>query len=120
MKGESCGLYAGEAHLLNLQQSAPQIQCKFLHALLTDMQIHEVKTQTHCCLFPWYPGRQRFRYVLRFVTIAKKVCDNVAGVSYVTFSADGTPMEYEEPTDASVIAIAEESVVETVEIPIPE
>lgn len=40
------------------------------------------------------------------------------GVSYVTFSADGTPMEYEEPTGANVIAIAEESVVETVEIPL--
>ena len=41
-----------------------------------------------------------------------------AGVSYVTFSADGTPMEYEEPSGANVIAIAEESVVETVEIPL--
>ena len=40
------------------------------------------------------------------------------GVSYVTFSADGTPIEYEEPTGANVIAIAEESVVETVEIPL--
>ena len=36
----------------------------------------------------------------------------------MTFSADGTPMEYEEPTGANVIAIAEESVVETVEIPL--
>ena len=42
----------------------------------------------------------------------------LAGVSYVTFSADGTPMEYEEPSGANVIAIAEESVVETVEIPL--
>lgn len=41
-----------------------------------------------------------------------------AGVSYVTFSADGTPMEYEETSGANVIAITEESVVETVEIPL--
>ncbi len=39
-------------------------------------------------------------------------------VSYVTFSADGTPLDYDESDSANVITITEESVAETVEIPL--